>query len=306
MTKVATADIALGCGHELGESALWDAGRQLFRWVDIPTGTLHSLDLSSADHSCVVLDDLISNVVLADDGSLVVANRREVYRFDEESGQRRVLWTVDDSGGLTRLNDGAADPAGRLLIGTLAYDNVSPIGALHSLEQAEDGSDRQRLLLPGVTTSNGLGWTVDGSRFYHVDSPTRLIRSYDYDVDTGAVSFRNVLAEINLGDAVPDGLTVDADDCVWIALWGGSAVHRYTPQGILDTVVQVAATRVTSCTFAGRDRETLLITTARDSADPDRPVDPHGGALFAINPGVGAQPERVVRLPPDAPDGTGS
>ncbi|HKC26841.1 MAG TPA: SMP-30/gluconolactonase/LRE family protein [Jatrophihabitans sp.] len=296
MTNVIKAEVALDCAHGLGESALWDARRQLFRWVDIPTGTLHSLDLGSGEHRSTVLDDLISNVVLAEDGTLVVANRREVYRYDEASGERQVLWTVDE-GGSTRLNDGAADPAGRLLIGTLAYDNVSAVGGLYSLDHSDTGGSRQRRLLPGVTTSNGLGWTVDGSRFYHVDSPTRLLRSYDYDVETGDISYRGVLAEIKIGDAVPDGLIVDGDDCVWVALWGGAAVHRYTPAGVLDTVVDVGATYVTSCAFAGSDRDTLVITTARDSGDPGTAPDAHGGALFAVRPGVAAQAERVVSLP---------
>jgi sugar lactone lactonase YvrE len=119
--------------------------------------------------------------------------------------------------------------------------------------------------------------------------------SYDYDTDSGAIRPRGELATIDLASAVPDGLTVDADGCVWVALWGGSAVHRYTPDGKLDAVVTVPAVHVTSCAFGGPDRNILLITTARDGG-PGAPVDRHGGALFAVAPGAPAQPERRLHL----------
>jgi sugar lactone lactonase YvrE len=298
MTRTIAAEVLLDCGNSLGESALWDADRQLLRWVDIPAGELHSLDLASGEHRRSQMGGLLVNVVSADDGSLVLANDREVYRYDESGTERTTLWTIDE-GGRTRLNDGAVDPSGRLLIGTLAYDNVTPAGALYSLgggAAASGSASRPRRLLSGLTISNGLGWSPDGSIFYHVDSPTRVVKAYDYDTDSGCIRPRGVLATIDLGDAMPDGLTVDGDGCVWVALWGGSAVHRYTPAGKLDAVVEVPAARVTSCIFGGPDRSTLLITTARDGGGVGAPVDRYGGGLFAVAPGVPAQPERHVRL----------
>jgi sugar lactone lactonase YvrE len=298
MTRSITAEVLLDCRHELGESALWDADQQLFRWVNIPAGELHSLDLASGEHRRTEMGGLLVNVVSADDGSLVLANDRDVFRYDERAAERATLWTIDEGGGRTRLNDGAVDPAGRLLIGTLAYDNVSPAGGLYSLEEsAPSAGATPRRLLSGLTISNGLGWSPDGSIFYHVDSPTRTITSYHYDVDSGSIRPRGVLATIEVDDAVPDGLTVDADGCVWVALWGGYAVHRFTPDGQLDTIVEVSAAHVTSCIFGGPDRATLLITTARDGGRAGAPVDRYGGALFAVSPGVSGQSERRLRLP---------
>ncbi len=298
MTRSITADVLLDCGHDLGESALWDAERQLFRWVNIPAGELHSLELASGEHRHEELGGLLVNVVAADDGSLVLADDRHVYRYDPDSAARSTLWTIDEGGGRTRLNDGAVDASGRLLIGTLAYDHVSPVGALYSLEGGAqaDGSTPRRLL-SGLTISNGLGWSPDGSILYHVDSPTKTVMSYDYDAASGAIRPRGVLATVDVGDAVPDGLTVDADGCVWVALWGGYSVQRYTPHGDLDTIVEVSAAHVTSCTFGGPDRAVLLITSARDGGAPDAPVDRYGGAVFAVTPGVQGQPERRLRLP---------
>jgi sugar lactone lactonase YvrE len=304
MTRSITADVLLDCRQELGESALWDAEGQLFRWVNIPAGELHSLDLTSGEHRRTELGGLLVNVVSADDGSLVLADDRDVYRYDENTSERRILWTIDEGGGRTRLNDGAVDPAGRLLIGTLAYDNVSPAGGLYSLDgSAPDRAAAPRRLLGDLTISNGLGWSPDGSIFYHVDSPTRTVVAYDYDADSGSIRRRSVLATIEVYDAVPDGLTVDADGCVWVALWGGYAVHRYTPHGDLDTIIEVSAAHVTSCTFGGPDRTVLLITTARDGGRPEAPVDRNGGALFAVTPGAVGQPERRLRMPARTPEG---
>ena len=298
MTRSITADVLLDCRHDLGESALWDADRQVFRWVNIPAGELHSLELTSGEHRHEHMGGLLVNVVAADDGSLVLANDREVYRYDPDSKACSTLWTIDEGGGRTRLNDGAVDPSGRLLIGTLAYDHVSPVGGLYSLDgPARSGGSTPRRLLSGLTISNGLGWSPDGSILYHVDSPTRTVMSYDYDAASGAIRPRGVLATVDVEDAVPDGLTVDAEGCVWVALWGGYSVQRYTPDGHLDTIVEISAAHVTSCTFGGPDRAVLLITTARDGGGPEAPVDRYGGAVFAVTPGVQGQQERRLRLP---------
>jgi sugar lactone lactonase YvrE len=290
--RTLTADLLLDCRQELAESPLWDSASGVIRWVDIPAGVLHQLDPATGRHDSTSLDAPLSNVALADDGTLVLAGESGVYRYDESSGDNRLLWSVEGQEPRTRLNDGAADPAGRLLIGTMAYDATSPLGVLYALE-----ASGQRSLLHGVTISNGLGWSPDKATLYYADTPTGRVDAFHYDVDEGAIHDRRPFAAVPTDIGAPDGLAVDGDGCVWVALWGGGALHRYTPKGALDTVVTVPARYVTSCAFSGTDRDNLVITTARDSTDhKESHRYPHAGGLFTITPGTVGLGEHRVRV----------
>ncbi|MBB5082507.1 SMP-30/gluconolactonase/LRE family protein [Nonomuraea endophytica] len=164
----------------------------------------------------------------------------------------------------TRFNDGAVDPWGHFWIGTMCTDRPGT-AALYRV--APDG--RATTELTGVTCSNGLGWAPDHRTMYYVDTPTHTLDAFD--AHDGRITCRRVVAEVRGG--LPDGLAVDVDGCVWVAVWDGAAVHRYTPEGRLDTVVETPCARPTSCAFGG---DTLYVTTAA----------PDGGSLLAVT-GVG-------------------
>jgi sugar lactone lactonase YvrE len=149
-----------------------------------------------------------------------------------------------------------------------------------------------RALVPGVTISNGLAWSADGSVMYYVDTPTRRIDAFDYDSVTGDVSGRRPVVTIPESDGSPDGMTIDAEGGLWVALWGGGAVHRYC-DGRLDEVVEVPAPLVTCPAFAGPDGGTLVITTAAIGLDGP---GPESGAVYALRPGVTGRPEPMVRV----------
>jgi sugar lactone lactonase YvrE len=191
------------------------------------------------------------------------------------------LWTDTR----VRMNEGGCDPDGRFYCGSMAYDQRPGAGALYRLDP--DGS--VRVVLENVTISNGLEWSPDGSRAYYNDTPTQRIDVFDYDGESGLTG-RRPFAEIPVEAGGPDGLTVDEEGGVWVALYGGGAVRRYTPEGVLDEVIEVPAKQVTACTFGGSGLDQLFITTSREDLKPGE--DPLAGSLFQTAVGVAGLPVR--------------
>jgi sugar lactone lactonase YvrE len=182
------------------------------------------------------------------------------------------------------MNEGGCDPDGRFWCGSMAYDQRPGAAALYRL--APDGSTQR--MLDGVTISNGLDWSPDGSLAYYADTATHRVDVFDYDRHSGLTG-RRPFVEIP-DDGNPDGLTVDADGGVWVALYGGGVVHRYGPDGALDAVVEVPTPRVTACTLGGPRLDELFVTTSREGLGPDD--DPLAGSLFRVDAGVAGQPVR--------------
>jgi sugar lactone lactonase YvrE len=191
------------------------------------------------------------------------------------------LWT--DTG--IRMNEGGCDPDGRFYCGSMAYDKTPGAGALYRLEP--DGSTR--VVLGHVRVSNGLDWSPDGSRAYYNDTDTYRVDVFDYDREAGLVN-RRAFAEVAPEDGRPDGLTVDAEGGVWVALNHSGTVRRYTPDGAADAVVEVPPRQVTACTFGGERLEQLFITTSREGLPPGE--DPLAGSLFRAEVGVRGLPVR--------------
>jgi len=184
-----------------------------------------------------------------------------------------------------RMNDGACDPQGRFYCGSMAYDEAPGAGTLWRLEP----NLSVHPVLHDLTISNGLQWTADGRTALHIDTPTNRIDRYDFDGASGAFTDRRPFVTIPQDAGHPDGMAIDTDDGVWVALWSGGAVHHYTADGALADVIEVNATDVTACAFGGPDRSTLYITTSRrDRGDAD---GPEAGAVFAVGTRVrGAVP----------------
>ncbi|MDP9116383.1 MAG: SMP-30/gluconolactonase/LRE family protein, partial [Actinomycetota bacterium] len=181
-----------------------------------------------------------------------------------------------------RMNEGGCDPHGRFYCGSMAYDARPGAGSLHRLDPDRSVST----VLTGVTISNGLAWNLDGSGAYYVDTATQRIDVFDYEEKSGLTNRRPVVS-IPPEAGAPDGLTVDADGGVWVALWGGGAVRRYSPEGHLDEIVEVPVAHVTACTFGGQNLEHLFITTSRHGQPS---ADPAAGSLFRATPGVSGLP----------------
>jgi sugar lactone lactonase YvrE len=261
-----------------GEGAGWYAG--VLRCVDLLAG-----DVLTLDSAGIVTDRVnVGRVAAAwrprDQGGIVVATERGFALLDHDD---QVGWSVEawtDEG--IRMNDGACDPQGRFYCGSMAYDARPGAGTLWRL----DPDRSMHRITDSLTISNGLVWSADGGTAYHVDTPTGRIDGYAFDAETGAFGARRSIARVTGG--APDGMTIDADGGLWVALWGGGAVHRYSPDGELTAVVEVGARQVTSCTFGGEDLTRLYVTTSRLGLEDDS--DPAAGSVFAVEPGVTGVP----------------
>jgi len=267
---------------ELGEGPVWDAAREELVWVDVDRGLVHRR-VRGREPVTLDVGQSVGCAVPRAGGGLALA-LRDGFALTEpgDGGAPRLVAPVEAQRSDTRMNDGACDPQGRFWAGTMSLSGDTRTAALYRL----DGDLRATRVLPGISVSNGIGWSPDGSTLYHVDSPRRRIDVYDFDVASGRLAGRRAVVAIRAELGTPDGLAVDADGGVWVALWGGSAVHCYSPDGGLEERLELPVTNVTSCCFGGPGLETLYVTTAARGAAHE----PLAGALFACRPGVRGLP----------------
>jgi len=285
-----TAVVATTAIHDLGEGPVWDAARGRVVWVDITAGEVFSGELGP-DRSIAIVDrasfdGTVGAVAIGRDGEWLVASGEHLLvrrpHGDVEPGPR-----IIPPGSRRRLNDGKVDPAGRFVVGTLHLDGDDSTSETLSIV---DRDRSVRDLDADLTLSNGLGWTVDGCRMFSVDTLRRRISVRDYDPGTGAAGPRSTF--VQLAEGYPDGLTLDADDHVWVAIWGAGAVHRYSPTGELVAVVDVPAPHTSSVAFAGPLLDTLVITTATQGLDDDAlAAFPDSGRVFTATPGPLGAPQ---------------
>ena len=259
---------------QLGEGPTWDHASGRLVWVDILGCEVHHFDPGRGADMVVRTSQHVGAAKPCADGGLVLNLRDGVALLGPgadhgadlaDPGPGPAPWLAHWPREGCRGNDAAVDSAGRLWAGTMRYDEAPGGGRLCRVDETGEVIT----VLDDVTISNGVGWSPDGRRMYYVDTPTRRIDVFDVSAaDPGLVSGRRPFVELGPDVAgAPDGLTVDATGCVWVALWDGAAVHRYTPDGRLDRVVEVPTSRPTACTFGGRELRDLYITTARRGLD---------------------------------------
>lgn len=268
-----------------GEGPVWAESWGGLRFVDMLAGDVLAFDRTSGGLTRQHVGDVVAVIRPRRDvpGGMVAALEREFALIDPDGTVHGLgeLWSDTN----VRMNDGACDPDGRFFAGSMAYDVRPGAGALWRLDP-----DRSAVrVLDDVTISNGLAWSPDHTVAYYIDTPTQNVDAFDYDPETGlVVSTRRTVVSIPADQGSPDGMTVDAEGHLWVALWGGSAVHRYTPDGTLDAVVELPVTQVSACTFGGPELDELYITTSRQGLPAGR--QPQAGALFRARPGVRGLP----------------
>ena len=259
-----------------GEGPAWSEQWGGLRWVDMLAGDILALAADGA-----ITRRHVGSIAAAlrprSQGGAVIGVERG---FALENADGTIiylpeLWT--DTG--ARMNEGACDPDGRFYCGSMAYDQRPGAASLYRLDP--DGS--VRVVLDQVTVSNGLDWSPNGALAYYNDTATFQVSVFDYDTDAGLVN-RRVFVDLSDEKKRPDGLTVDAEGGVWLALSNGSAVRRYTPHGVLDEVIEVPAKKVTACTFGGPNLDQLFITTSQENIDTNE--DPLAGCLFRADVGI--------------------
>ena len=262
-----------------GEGPIWHDG--LLHWVDMLAGDVLTLS-TSGEVGRRHVSDVVAALRPRTGGGYVYAVQRG---FALDRGPRTPVENLPElwSNPGVRMNEGSCDPRGRFYCGSMAYDLTPGAACLYRLNV--DGSVVR--VLGDVTISNGLDWDPTGSRAYYIDTGNRRIDLLDDDPDVGLTCRRPF---VTIDEGSPDGLTVDAEGGVWVALWGGGAVHRYTPEGMLSEVVQAPASQVSACTFGGSGLEELYITTSRQDLAAD--AEPGAGAVFRAVIGVAGVPVR--------------
>jgi sugar lactone lactonase YvrE len=265
------------------EGPVWSEAWGGLRWVDMLAGDVLSLTDGGA-----VARRHVGRVAAAlrprQSGGAVIGVERGFVLEAADGALTRLPDLWDDPG--VRMNDGGCDPDGRFYCGSMAYDQRAGAGALYRL----DPDGRVRTALSAVTLSNGLDWSPDGARAYYADTATAEVSLFEYDRERGLTA-RRTFAAIAAEDGAPDGLTVDAEGGVWVALYGGHAVRRYTSEGRVDHVIEMPVTNITACTFGGPDLEQLFITTTRENVAAR--AEPSAGSVFICVPGVVGRPVRT-------------
>lgn len=282
-------DVAIRPGALLGEGPRWDAAAKRLLWVDIEAGALHLFDPARGDDRAIPLGSRVGVAAPTETGGILVALADRLAMVDPEDESVRTLVELPHGEGL-RLNDGACDPAGRFWVGSTALDFAPGAGALY--RYSSDGGLVR--VLEDVTISNGIGWSPHGRTMYYVDSMTYRVDRFDFDPGTGEIADRRPFAVIERGAGIPDGLAVDDEGCIWLALWGRGAIRRYSPDGELDRVLAVPADNVTACCLGGDDGRSLYVTTASVQLSPEQQArQPLAGSVFVTTvdvPGPPAQP----------------
>ncbi len=265
-----------------GEGPVWAANADQLQFVDLLAGDIVTVDASGALVERRAVGAIAAAFRPRRAGGLVIAVERGFALLSPE-GELTTLPEVW-SDPAVRMNDGTCDTQGRFLCGSMAYDESAGAGALHRLEL--DGSTTT--VLEHLTISNGLAFSADGTTAVLVDSPTQQVRRYRLPVDDGPWRDHDVVVDIDPEVGTPDGLCVDAEGGIWVALWGGSAVHRFTAEGALTDIVTLPVPQVTACTLGGTDGRTLFITTSARGVD--RAEQPDAGAVFTARASVAGEP----------------
>lgn len=280
-------DVLINLHAQLGEGPRWDHRKGVLAWVDILGGHVHLTDPDSGVTTSIPVGVDVGALALYGDNDYLLAIRNTFATL--VGTEVEVIHELFDDGAV-RMNDGVVDPAGRFVAGSMARDSSPQMGSLY--QRDTDGS--VRTLIKGVTISNGLAWSASGDLMYYVDSGLHGIDVMNYDLETGTVSGRRRWVDVPEGDGTPDGIAIDSEDCLWVALWGGGKVRRYDPDGRVIGEVEVPATRVSACGFGGPDLDRLFITTAavgRGQSIDDGGLD---GALFVVDPGCRGTQSMVI------------
>jgi sugar lactone lactonase YvrE len=275
----------------LGEGPCWHPARNSCFWVDIENCRLYEYDWPNGNQVREwTFHRRISLAVIDTAGKLILAMEGGLMRFDPDTGDSHWLLDLEKEYKKHRCNDGGVDREGRLWVGTLHRDFIPGVASLYCIDK--DLIPQRRIT--NVTISNGIAWSGDDTRLYFIDSPQRTIASYLYDKHTGHLTFEKIVVQIPEGLGDPDGMTIDEEDTLWVAHWGGHGVYRWDPcTGALLDVIKVPAPNVSSCAFAGGSLDHLVITTARQDLTPQQLSEyPHSGDIFVARLPVKGVPAR--------------
>lgn len=288
-TLMAKATLLLDAKATLGEGPIWDARENVLWWVDINECRLHRFDPATKNNTTYDIGQRVGTVVPRASGGLMLAVENGFASYDPAMQKLEIVADPEAHLPENRFNDGKCDPAGRFWAGTLELvEQNMQAGSLYCLYP----NGRVERRVPDVGISNGIVWTSDRRTMYFIDSPTRRVDAFDYDDATGEIGNRRTAIALPEGIGYPDGMSIDSEGKLWVALWAGWGVARFDPiTGELLAKIDVPASQVTACAFGGPELKDLYITTARRDLVGDALLDqPHAGGLFHIHLDVAGLP----------------
>ncbi|HEV7809348.1 MAG TPA: SMP-30/gluconolactonase/LRE family protein [Candidatus Limnocylindrales bacterium] len=271
----------------LAESPVWDERTGKLVWVDLLGGVVHFTDVGTGADVAVPVGQMVGAVALCEGGGLLIAIEEGFAMLDAGRAQFEVIAPIIAADPSMRMNDGKVDPAGRFWAASMAIDESPGAGTLYRLDPDRSATS----VLDGLTIPNGLDWSEDRRSMVYVDTATSQVDLFTYDDASGMISDRRTLVAIDPRRGFPDGLTLDQDGFVWVALFDGWGVERYSPDGRLDRRINVPAAQCTSVAFGGPNYEDLFITTGQEGFPHGGKADqPHAGGVFRCRPGVRGRP----------------
>ena len=285
-------ELVLDARAELGEGPVWHAASGTLYWVDLFAGIVHHYQPATGLAGRVDVGEFVGCVVPRERGGLLAATTSGIYHLDPVSGTRTRVSDIEAARPETHFNDGKVDPAGRFWFGSIAIDRTTDtVGDLYSLEPDLTVTRR----LSGIDNTNGMDWSPDGRTMYYIDSLTRQVTAFDYDLASGDLANPRPVVTLPEDGGVPDGMTVALDGTLWVAHWGGARVTRWHPlTGALIRTIPVPANLTTSCAFGGPALDQLYITTARyQESGPALAAQPHAGGVFRIQTDTRGRPAGV-------------
>ena len=297
---MASARLELAVADGTGESIVWDERREALWWVDIDGRRVHTLEPAGGRHEVRTAPDIVTSLGLRADGGLILGLRSTIVRWDGRSALEpenlEVVATPEPDMPENRLNEGVVGPDGAFWVGTM-QNNIADDGSAIEIERATGGVHRltaegrvTRLTGPEYGITNTMAWP-DERTFLLGDTLADTIYAFDREPGTGALTRRRPFAA-GFGRGMPDGSCLDEEGFLWNCRFGGGCVVRLGPDGAVDRVVELPCNSPTSCTFGGRRRRTLFVTSARFGVDPAViAANPAEGGLFAVEVGVAGRPE---------------
>ncbi len=290
-------EVALDLRAQHAEGPLWDAGTARLWWVDISGERVHAFDPVSSNDTSWSTPGQPGGVVLTPAGEPVIATPEGLALLDRRTGATDLRVPIEQHRPENRANDVKVDSRGRAWVGTMAFDKRPRNAALYLV-----GGGQVTRVVDTLTISNGPALDETRGRLYLADTALYVVDAFDLAPETGVVSGRRRFLDFTDAQVWPDGMTVDDDGMLWVALGRAGAVHRYRPDGALDGTVQVPTSNPTSITFGGPDGGDLYITTSWTDCD-ERADQPLAGAIFRCRPGVTGEPSpRLAELPPGPAD----
>ena len=277
--ETVTAELVYHNYAKLGEGSLWNERAQLLYWVDIRRNQVYAYNPETHTNSGYDVKENVGTLVFREKGGLMLALKNGFASLDLQTGAVEKITDPEAHLPGNRFNDGKCDPQGRFWAGTMSYSSIKGAGSLYCLDHDFTVTKK----FDNVTISNGLVWTKAQDTFYYIDTKAYSVDAYDYDPPSGSISNKRSIKQFSPEAGGPDGMTIDEEDHLWVALYGGGKVIRVDPQ-TGETVFEVLvphAPEVTSCAFGGKDWDGLYITTAAQKmTDTDWETHPHSGGLF--------------------------